>query len=174
MNFKLRLSPEARLQLEAERTERLRLFGLADRWLALELMKLARQARTERPDVSREAPTYEATLLYYLPAELARRLGETRGDVSDIDWELRELSDYELRLRTGHTLSNVAAWAGGVAFGRLAAEACNGNPLVYAVDRLCPGKPNDAQDPLVRRLSEIARVRSVPFEGVWTPAFVQD
>ncbi len=174
MNFKLRLSPEARLQLEAERTERLRLFGLADRWLAAELMKLARQARSERPDVSRSHPSYDATLLYYLPTELARRLGETRLDVNDIDWELRELSGYALRQRTGYTLANVAAWAGGPAYARLAAEPCNGNPLVYAVDRLCPGRIGDTEDPLTRRLAEVAAVRGVPYDGSWTQVFVQD
>ena len=42
--------------------------------------------------------------------------------------------------------------------------------VVYGLDRLCPGRLGDRDDPIVRNLTELAACRQRPYEGVWTPA----
>ncbi|MBY0242144.1 MAG: hypothetical protein K2X55_22815 [Burkholderiaceae bacterium] len=101
--------------------------------------------------------------------ELARRLGVVKLTTNEIDWEIREMSDYELRVRAGHTLKNIGytilpGWR------MLTRDIGNGNMIVYGVDRLCPGRMGDRDDPIVRNLTELAACRRLPYEGIWTPA----
>ena len=177
MAFQLQLSAELQANIERERREALRLYGLTDRWLAHELMRLCRRARQERSDVRPRSQTYDTVLLWGLIPELARRLGYTRTTqemTQEIDWEGRDVSNYVLRLRTGHTLVNVSPYAGGQAWRLLTREAVNGNPLVYAVDRLHPGRLDDDHDPLARNIREVARYRGTEYAGVWTPSVLAD
>jgi hypothetical protein len=172
--FKLNLSAELRQSIEAERAELKRLYGLTSQWLAHALLKLARQAQAATPQYSpHEAPTYNSRLIWGIVPELARRLGTVKLTLEEIDWEIRELSDYELRLRIGYTLANVGhetlpGWS------LLSAEVVNGNPVVFGIDRLCPGKVEDRDDPVVRRSLEICRYRGCAYTGVWTPDFLKD
>ncbi|MNR71858.1 hypothetical protein D3C71_25370 [compost metagenome] len=167
--FRFALSVEARARLAAEAAEVQRLYGLQNPWLAAALLKLARQARQEAPEHRPFAGTYDSRLVWGIVPELARRLGPVQLQANEVDQEIRALSDRELRVRTGHTLRNIAhgttpAWA------LLTRVAANGNPVVMAVDRLCPGTLGDREDPLVRDVEEVARYRGTPFQGTWTPA----
>lgn len=42
--------------------------------------------------------------------------------------------------------------------------------VLYGLDRLCPGRLGDREDPVVRNLTELAACRGRPYDGVWTPA----
>jgi hypothetical protein len=163
------LSPEARARIEHDRREALRLYGLGNAWLAAALLAAAREAQAAAPHRAPDECTYDARLIWGIVPELARRLGVVKLTTNEIDWEIRELSDYQLRLRAGYTLKNVGhtmlpGWR------LLTRDIANGNIVLFGVDRLCPGRMDDRDDPIVRNLSELARCRQRPYEGVWTPA----
>jgi len=167
---------------ETEQNEITRLHGLTDIWLANEILKLARQARAcssypYNEDVRELAPvsawhlTYEARLVWGVIPELARRIGVVKLATNEIDWEIRELSDYELRLRVGYCIQNVGpslnpGWK------MITRELVNGNPIAMAADRLLPGRVGDRDDPITRNISEVARNRGVAYRGVWQPSLM--
>lgn len=170
--FKLNLSAQLIAQLESDRNELVRLYGLTNEWLAHALLKLARLAQKATPEYSpHDYPTYNSRLIWGIVPELARRLGTVRLKLEEIDWEIRELSDYDLRLRIGNTLGNVGHITA-PGWNMLSAETVNGNPVVFAIDRLCAGKVDDRNDPIVRLATEIGRYRGCPYSGVWTPEFL--
>ena len=169
------LSEESRQRLEHRRREVLRLAELSPRWLAAELLRLARRARTESCRWNAFDIVYDSQFIWHGVPELARRLGagplaadELVGD------EWAGLSDYELRRGLGHCLGNIGqgAYFEMPAWELLLNEPANGNPVVMGVDFLCPGCPGDREDPLVVRLAEIARARGVPFDGIWSLSFL--
>ncbi len=167
--FKALLSPEARARIEQDRREALRLYGLGNAWLASALLAAAREAQSAAPRLAPDECTYNARLIWGIVPEVARRLGVVKLTTNEIDWEIRELSDYELRVRAGHALKNIGytilpGWR------MLSRDIGNGNMVVYALDRLCPGRMGDRDDPIVRNLTELAACRGQPYEGVWTPA----
>lgn len=166
--FKLNLPQETLAAIERERAEALRLYRLTDTWLANALLKLARDAQRVSREYRPEDNTYNARLIYGIVPELARRLGPVKLVMPEIDWEIRELNAYELRERAGHCILNIQdndmpGWV------MLTREISNGNPVVYAMDRLCPGVVGDKDDPVTRRITEIAGYRKTPYSGVWTP-----
>lgn len=166
--FRSLLSPEARLRLEQEHAEAMRLYRLPNVWLASAILMLARKAQGSTPQYEPGDCTYNARLIWGLVPELARRTGIVHLTTNEIDWTVRDISDYQLRVLLGHALANIATsklpgWS------LLAREVANGNPLVYAIDRLCPGKMGDRDDSIVRRLTEIAAIRRCPYDGIWTP-----
>lgn len=167
--FNALLSPEARVRIEQDRREALRLYGLGNAWLASALLAAAREAQAAAPQLAPDECTYNARLIWGIVPELARRLGVVKLTTNEIDWEMRELSDYDLRVRAGHALKNIGytilpGWR------MLSRDIGNGNMVVYALDRLCPGRLGDRDDPIVRNLSELAACRGRPYDGVWTPA----
>lgn len=168
--FKMNLDPELRARIEHDRRESRRLYALTDTWLAHAILALARQAQGNAPEHAIEnGDTYNSRLIWGIVPELARRLGPVKLTTQEIDWEIRALNDHELRIRTGHTIGNIAfcvrpGWR------MLTREPIHGNPLVMAVDRLAPGRLDDRDDPIMRRLVEIARNRGAPFDGIWMPA----
>ena len=177
MAFAFDLSPETRERMNREEKEAHRLYGLANAWLARELLNLARAAQRSAPHLSPEQPVYDSTLVYGIVPELARRLGTVRLETREINWEIRPLSDYALRQRAGYCLRNTErSFQPG--WNILTREIYHGNPVVYAVDRLCPGKPGDRDDPIAQGLAEVSRNRAQAnvtghqlYAGVWTPAF---
>ena len=169
--FKLNLSEEVRAEIAQDNAELERLYGLTNQWLASALLKLARQAQASTPQYRPEDPTYNSRLVWGIVPELARRLGTVKLVLGEIDWEIRELSNYDLRLRIGITLANVGTEAHLPGWKMLSKEAVNGNPVVFGIDRLCPGNVTDLDDRLVRRAQEVARYRGVKYSGVWTPEF---
>ena len=169
--FKLNISPELREAIDRENRESLRLYGLQNAWLATALLQLARRAQASAPNIRFDEYTYESRLIWGIIPELARRLGVIRMTTNEIDWEVRELSDYQLRIRTGYTLKNIG-YSRKAGWDVLSRDVANGNVVVYALDRLCPGRLEDRDDPLVVDLSSMAAVRQCPYAGVWTPAMV--
>jgi hypothetical protein len=161
------LSEEARRSLETVEAEVSRLHELTDQWLAAALLKHARKAQIDLPMLSNYEKTYDSRLIWSLIPELCRRLGTVRIHPAEYDHEIRILTNYKLRIRIGHTLANVGR-ARSEPWRLLTREAANGNPVVSAIDRLCPGTMGDRDDPLVLRLTEVAHSRGTIFKGVWT------
>lgn len=166
--FKFQLPPEALARIQAESREATRLYGLRNAWLASALLQLARQAQASRPEIRAGECTYDARLIWGIVPEIARRLGVVKLTTNEIDWEIRPLSDYQLRVRTGYTIANterhrLPGWS------QLTRDPEGCNAVVVALDRLCPGRVEDRDDPITRRLVEIARVRGTTYNGVWTP-----
>lgn len=164
------LSPESLARLDRRQAEVTRMYGLTTPWLASAILKLGRNLRAELA-IPLDDSTYDSSLVWGIIPELVRRLGPVKLDTAEIDWTVRDLSDYELRQRLGNTLKNVSrrrceGWE------LLTEEAANGNPLVMAIDRLIPGVVGDNADSLTRSLAEIAGCRGVPFAGIWTPAML--
>jgi hypothetical protein len=167
MSFRYNLSPVQIDELERVRTETRRLYGLTDTWLANAVLKLVRQAQKAAPALQPEDNTYPARYVYGLVPELVRRLGGVRLDPKEVDWEIRELSDYELRQCTGNCILHLEQW-NLPGWDMLTREVANGNPVTFAMDRLRPGTLGDRQDPVTRRIEEIAGYRKKPYNGVWT------
>lgn len=167
--FNALLSPEARARIEQDRREALRLYGLGNAWLASALLAAAREAQAAAPHRAPDEYTYDARLIWGIVPELARRLGVVKLTTNEIDWEIRVLSDYELRVRAGHALKNIG-YAVAPGWRMLSRDIGNGNMVVYALDRLCPGRMGDRDDPIVRNLTELAACRGRPYDGIWTPA----
>lgn len=161
------LSEEARASLETVEAEFLRLHGLTDQWLAAALLKHARSAQADLPMLTSYEKTYDSRLIWSLIPELCRRLGTIKLQPAEYDNEIRLLTNYKLRIRLGHTLANVGR-ARSTSWRLLTREAANGNPVVSAIDRLCPGTMGDRDDPLVCRLTEVAHARVTTYKGVWT------
>lgn len=166
--FKIPLSPETRARMAAEESEVRRLYGLTDTWLAAALLKLARAARTSVP-FGPDAMVYESSLLYGLIPELCRRIGTVTLSMVEIDWTHRLMSNYELRRCCGLTLANVSGRYPGESWALLSREVVHGNPVMLAMDRLCPGVVGDVNDRAMASLESIARVRGIVFDGKWTP-----
>jgi len=166
--FVFPLSAEARARIEHDRREAQRLYGLGNAWLAAALLAAAREAQAASPERAPGECTYDARLIWGIVPELARRLGVVKLTTNEIDWEVRGLSDYDLRVRAGHTLKNIS-YSTVPGWRLLTRDIANGNAVVYAVDRLCPGRMGDREDPIVRNLTELAVCRGRPYAGVWTP-----
>ena len=169
--FKIKLSAIAAERLEAEYSELLRLYGLTNQWLGHALLKLARQAQQSRPDLAPPSNCYESVFIYGVIPELCRRLTGVKLKLPEIDWVIREKSNYDLRLLIGYCLQNIAesrlpGWD------LISLEAINGNAVVFAIDRLCPGVIGDKADPLVKGISEIAQIRNTPYDGIWRPTLM--
>ena len=173
--FKIHLSEALRQELALKHKELIRLYALASPWLGAELLKLARLARQSTPHWRPHDCVYDARLVWGIVPELARRLApHIRLQTDEIDWETRALSNAELRKDIGYTLANIGHNPQLEGWKLLTTEAVNGNPVVFGIDRLQPGDVRDREDPLTRRLVEIAHTRGTTFAGVWTPQIMKD
>lgn len=150
----------------------MRLYGRTDAWLAAALLKMARAARRSAPGLQCDDGTDDARLVWGIVPELSRRLGPVRLETAEIDWEIRPLSNLALRHRIGFTLENLSQDPQLEGWGMLRRAAVNGNPVVYAIDRLCPGQPGDPADRLTRHIAEVARRRRRRYAGAWTPELI--
>ena len=167
--FKIELSPESQLRLDQERAEVARLYSLTDTWLASAILVIARKGQASTPEHRPDdCPTYNSRLIWGIVPEIARRLGVIKMTTNEIDWEIRELSDYALRVRTGYTLANIG-YSTLPGWDQLGRDVIHGNAIAFAVDRICPGRIGDRDDPITKRLEEIAACRGSVFTGVWTP-----
>jgi len=169
--FRKLLSKEAITRIEAQQAEVNRLFNLQNRWLAQELLKLAREIQ---PKLSSEGwcpadNVYDAVFAWQVIPELAKRLGATTFNLQErTDYRVIRSSSVDLRARAGHCLLNCGTQA--LRESLLTREVANGNPVVFAIDRL--SAPGD-EDPIARRLHEIANNRGVEcHDGKWTPLFM--
>lgn len=166
--FTTLLSPASRQKLERLSAERRALYDLDNVGLANALVRMAREAAEQHPEFKPSAPTYEASLLFELIPTLAHRLGapEAAGKLLTVD-------NKELRYRLGNTLSCLSPTYHSFVMSMLSGEPCNGNPLVYAIDRLQPGDVNDKNDRIAFLTAEVAHSRGTPYNGVWTPEILK-
>ncbi len=89
----------------AESREVKRLGGLSDRWLANELLRLARRVRADLPADGGDG--YVGMLLWDVVPEVARRLGAPLLPTESIDHELRVARGDGLRAAVAACLRNV-------------------------------------------------------------------
>lgn len=181
LDFSRLLSPVQRKRLAATRMEMERVYRLSDRWLAEELLRLARRARDEYPDKLGypDAMTYEASLVWDLVPELAKRLGAStllRGEACD--WQMRQADNVELREIAGCFLANssLGRWIDHKAekpsaVELLGHEVANGNPVAMGLDRLClaPVRGHDRNDYVARQVRDISTRRGFEETAEWSP-----
>lgn len=182
---------QARAQRRSATSRELaRLFRLPDRWLAEELLKLARQARREAPECL-ENPAdlnYDVNFVWQVIPEIARRLGATRLLANEAtDPDVVRKSDRELREALGSYLTNHALdildektrdpyRETATALGLISGDIANGNPVAFAMDRIAAPAPADTHqsDWLARYMREISRARFGDDRfAAWEPSFQQ-
>jgi hypothetical protein len=99
IDFLAHLPPDRRerlrRQIDAERGETARLYGLSDRWLGEAVLALARKVRAEIPKYGAPNPygSYNDHLVWQVIPELARRVG--------CQTQPNEATDPNLRRATG-------------------------------------------------------------------------
>ncbi len=185
-DFARLLTDDQRARIEATRWEMERLFALPDRFLARELLKMARQARAAIVDVEPRMhdpfdPTYDVSFLWHAVPEVAARLGETSFLANErrSPW-LADTDGQDFRDRVGGWIQNVEIGRRhGHDGGRvpnacllLAHDPCNGNPVAIALDRIAPPGRSSTDWP-ARHLREVGRTRFDQDEEwtAWTPTF---
>lgn len=179
--FGIELSPELKIQVAAERAEVLRMWSLPDRFLAEDLLRKVRWAREAYPSHFYRKPgdmgTYTTSFVWELIPEIAYRLGarsfvgqeRTRSDV-------RAADGVRLRHWLGHSLNGMPeireAWdhPEGEAnpWHLLTRECQNGNPVVFALDRVAPPL-DDSDDLSARLLREVSWHRGFEPVSAWSP-----
>lgn len=167
MSFEKLISVKTRARLNKLRTELNRLVQLPNQELAAELCTLLADARGELPAAQPNQPVYESSFLWHVLPEVIARLS---NDQPQQPTGLSTLSNQSFRHMAGQCLMNLSRYSNGWAWALLTNEACNGNPVVMALDRICPGDLADPGDIITCRIKEIARIRGTAYTGVWTPA----
>lgn len=170
MDFNKLLSPKSRAELERRRQDTLSCYQMTNLELAQRLLDLAKEARAERTDLDLQVSTYDSSLIIALIPELASRLGMLVPGTREAD--IHRISDQDFRITVGVFIRNASHYVGGYAWQFLTNEACNGSPLVIAVDRLVPGDPSNAMDYIAVGLASVARSREVEYTGTWTPGML--
>jgi len=169
-----------RRRLDAERREMARLYALPDRWLAQELLRLAREIRANVPGLARpdgQGSGYNSFALWQLVPEIARRLGAPLGPHEATDYDLKTASPKELRRAAGYAFNwidrdylkpakkdEADLCPVGVLFHGIA----NGSPIAMALDRIAPPGP-EADDYVARHVREISRARGHEVVSSWHP-----
>jgi len=180
-NFATVLTPRQRARNEAFQREIERLFGLPDRWLAEELLRLARSCRRQYPNLLGDpcGVVYDPNFVWHLVPEVAKRLGANHLEPNE-GIRYAGISAPELRQCTGIYLQNVAIaeWDRARfeqerpnAAEILCHQVQNGNPVAFAVDRICaaPAAGEDRDDLTARLMREISRVRGFEPTPHWSP-----
>lgn len=183
IDFRKMLSPETLARMDAKRAEIGRLYALGDRWLAEEILKHARLVRQIYPDrLGQDAhvnrSSYSTAYVWNVVPEIAARLGATHFLAGERSEEFRMLSSDALRDWVGGAMP----WVGSLPMAQkdlvrgfhpwdlLTTEFVNGNPVVFALDRVAP--PSDeSKDWCARHMREIARNRGFEPVSGWHPWF---
>lgn len=176
VDFNKLLSPELRAKIASETAEIQRMWGLPDRFLAADLLRKARAARDLYPEhfARGEYDTYSTSLVWDVVPEVAYRMGATdvrrderRADVRacDVD-ELREwlgnCLNWAPLIREAHDAAGADPWL------MLARSPQQGNPVLFALDRIC-APDMDSKDRGARLVREISRVRGFEETSAWHP-----
>jgi hypothetical protein len=179
--FEIELSPELKAAIAAERSEVMRMWCLPDRFLAEDLLRKVRWVREAYPTYFHREPgamgTYTTSFVWELVPEIAYRLGarsfspqeRTRSDV-------RAADGIRLRHWLGHSLNGMPeiaeTWdyseAGANPWHVLTRECQNGNPVVFALDRIAPPL-DDSDDLSARLLREVSWHRGFEPISAWSP-----
>ncbi|WP_455233238.1 hypothetical protein [Geopseudomonas aromaticivorans] len=169
--FRKLLSEESRKKLEANRAELARMYQLPDRWLASELLRLAREAQAGLRAEGRHPNegVYDSVFAWHILPELAKRLGATSFLAQErTDSSIVRASNEDLRFRAGLCLANNGTVT--LRNSLLSYSVVNGNPVVYALDRIAAPGPDD---PVAKRIWEVAKYRGVDCpDGRWSPAML--
>lgn len=178
----IRLSPEMRAALDTERAEISRMWSLPDRFLAEDLLRKIRWCRERYPSLFDRKDGYygdsTTSFAWDIVPEIAFRLGagsfapleRSRADVRSADGE-------RLRHWLGHALNGMGfiddAWDDGGAkpnpWLMLTRDCQNGNPVVFALDRVAP-PTNESSDLPARLLREVSWHRGFEPVSSWSPA----
>ena len=185
-DFKTMLTEALNDQINATSRTMERLFHLSDRFLARELLRLAREARTmvQAHDHHMRDPfgiTYDVSFLWHVIPEIAARLGETAFEANE-----RATGD-----AVGRCGGDIRGWASSylhnVGLGRrygydqkpvpnacliLTHDCCNGNPVAMAIDRI-QTPDRDSTDWMACHMREVGRYRFGAHAewNAWTPGF---
>ncbi len=176
------LSESSRKRLREERLAVDNLYSLSDAALCGSLLTLARQARYYT-HFGPNDPVYDSQFFWHGVPELARRLGFKALIDQESDPEWAALTDAQLRVRLGNCIFNTSreptktpspgAPKNPMGWALLTREPCNGNPVAFALDRLCPPDLSDRDDKLVRHMLEIGAHRGQT-GACWTPAWNEE
>jgi hypothetical protein len=179
--FGIELSPELKAAVAAERDEVMRLWSLPDRFLAEDLLRKVRWVREAYPSHFHRQPgamgNYTTSFVWELVPEIAYRLGaRSFGPQERTRADVRAADGVRLRHWLGHSLNGMPeirdAWnhLEGAAnpWHVLTRECQNGNPVVFALDRIAP--PFDDSDDLpARLLREVSWHRGFEPVSAWSP-----
>lgn len=180
VDFRKWMSPEARERSDAEKAELLRLWELPDRFLAEDLLRKVRAARSMYPHKFALHPegwsTYETTFVWDVVPEVAARLGAVDFQPNERKSEVRGCSDEELRDWVGLSLKCMGmireAWIDKVPLVNpwliLSHSIPNGNPVLFGLDRVCP-PTLESLDWGAVHVREIARNRGFGEVSAWSP-----
>lgn len=156
-----------------------RLYLLADRWLAAELLRLARSIRNSTKYSSRsgDTDTYNSVLLWDVIPEVAHRLGAPLDLNESADQGIRRLESEMFRDFVATCLGNVAtSYMAEAKTGKLLEPVSvlfhsvpNGNPIAFALDRLVPPSPT-CLDRLASEIRNVSVARGLEEQAAWTPS----
>lgn len=184
------LSPAAGRRLKNERKEIARCFAASDIELAQALLAYSRRCRQLRAAYHDHArPHYGSALAWLDIPDMAWLLARHAGHsllLAPGEGHRPLRASYlagdkaAFRLRIGVMLQNTGhlARVPGLAddepdpWDVVTHEACNGNPIAFAADRLAP-PPADAADPLASHIRSIAERRGHGPQVTWTPLLNQ-
>lgn len=185
VDFLKLLSPAQVQRLEKVRSEMRRIHGLPDRWLAEELLRLARRTREEFPDKLSEPvhDTHDTSLVWEVGPEIARRLGATLRSDESRRGDVRYATGQELRTHAGSCLQYTSVWgwldykaSSPSAAELLTHEIANGNPVAIALDRLYPVGAKDITgvDHIARSVGEVSKRRGFGNRTAWWPGMQEE
>jgi len=168
-------------RMAAAASEMDRLYRLPDRWLAEELLRLARAARNAYPAQLGSPSTmyYGPMFVWNVVPEVARRLGATRLNQQEATrCNIQGQSGAELRLTVASHLANANLGSLPAGTGALSPaeilghDICNGNPVAMAVDRFAeaPEAGHDMSDWLARSVRLASSRRGHAATPYWSPS----
>lgn len=156
-------------QAEADRAELVRLCGLDSPWLARALLRMVRALRVTQNTLMTEETKWQR-LYWQLIPELAWRLGHPVVRIGErSDFMIPTLSDQALRDLTIETWRVCVASKDCPTEHLFFRDEIAGNPLIIALDRLCPPPHDD--DPLAKTLRRTATRRGNPCRPAGTKRF---
>lgn len=173
-----KFDPEVEERILSERGEIRRLFALPDRELGEALLNLARDARADQRDLmarhgEHEGNVYDTTTFWHLVPEIAKRLGAevtppeaTNPDINSCDGPSLRQCAYHMY---ANTLSRTSEGKRTFALNVLLNDAANGNPIAFALDRICP-PTDDPEDRFATYSREINGNRGLGPVPYWSPA----
>jgi hypothetical protein len=189
VDFRSMLSPETVRHMEVVDAEVERIYRLTDRFLGRHLLKLARQAQQENPQYlgTPDHLTYAPTFIWEVVAEIAKRLGEAPNRNEARDRRVQTATPRQLRELAGTFLKN-SDLAYGLehrgwdkenpekvfAIKLFMREPVHGNPVAFALDRICEPAPahDDRRDYIARSIREAGRYVDGVQVDRWSPEAV--
>jgi len=162
-------------------TELVRIYRLPTRWLAEEILRLARRTReqfSDRLPAANRNVNYECSLVWDVVPEVAKRLGSrSLGPLEACDPRVSGCDNFILREYAGIclTFSSLRRWVNQSAEDLSAAaillhDITEGNPVAIALDRLQPPDNSTShQDLIVRQMRQWSRARGLRETAAWRP-----